>query len=137
THLSHALQYPIGAETRTPHGLGTGLMLPYVLDAFRGAPAATERLATIGRALGSTAETVSARADDAIAVVVDISRRIGVPASLAEIGVTRDQLPRFAELALASDRLIGISPVPVTATLLEDILHRALAGAFGASSPRG
>jgi len=30
-HLSHALQYPIGAATHTPHGLGTGMMLPFVL----------------------------------------------------------------------------------------------------------
>ena len=36
THFSHALQYPIGAMTQTPHGLGTGLLLPYVLDACRG-----------------------------------------------------------------------------------------------------
>ncbi|UUT36474.1 iron-containing alcohol dehydrogenase [Microbacterium elymi] len=28
THLSHALQYPIGALTKTPHGLGTGCCFP-------------------------------------------------------------------------------------------------------------
>src|SRR5690606_780057 len=29
----HALQLPIGALTRTPHGLGNGVLLPYVMDA--------------------------------------------------------------------------------------------------------
>src|SRR5690606_6529491 len=50
THLSHALQYPIGALTHTPHGLGTGLLLPYVLEAC--APQTADRLAAMAGALG-------------------------------------------------------------------------------------
>ena len=50
THVSHAIQYPIGALTHTPHGLGTGMLLPYVLQAFL--PAITDRLAVLGEALG-------------------------------------------------------------------------------------
>lgn len=128
THLSHALQYPIGAETGTPHGLGTGLMLPYVLDAIRTDPAVTERLAAVGAALGSSADEIASRADDAIAAIARINRQIGVPASLAEIGITRDQLPRIAELGLASERLVAISPAPVTAAMLGELLERAWAG---------
>ena len=33
TAAPHALQYPIGAATHTPHGLGVGLLLPYALTA--------------------------------------------------------------------------------------------------------
>jgi len=116
THLSHALQYPIGALTHTPHGLGTGLMLPYVLNACRDDPAVAERLASIGRALG---------ADDAVAAIIEINRSIGVPGSLAEIGITADQLPRIAELGLASGRLIAIAPVPTSRELLLQILTDA------------
>jgi len=118
THLSHALQYPLGALSKTPHGLGTGLMLPYVLDAFRGDPEFDERLEAIGAALGG----------DAVDTIVAINASIGVPATLAEIGITRDQLPRIAELALASARLIAISPVPATSELLLAILDNALIG---------
>ncbi|WP_349898684.1 iron-containing alcohol dehydrogenase [Parafrigoribacterium soli] len=128
THLSHALQYPIGASTKTPHGLGTGLMLPYVLDAFRADAAVVERIAAVGAALGSQATTSAERADDAIAAIVRINRSIGVPSSLADIGVTRDELPRFAELGMKSARLVGISPVPATTELLLDILEHAHAG---------
>lgn len=128
THLSHALQYPIGAETGTPHGLGTGLMLPYVLDAVRADPAVTERLAVVGSALGSPADDIASRANDAIAAVARINRQIGVPTSLADIGITRDQLPRIAELALASERLVTISPAPVTMAMLGELLERAWAG---------
>jgi alcohol dehydrogenase class IV len=135
THLSHALQYPIGALTKTPHGLGTGLMLPYVLDAFRADPALTERLAAIGTALGSTSTTTDAQADDAVTAIVALNRAIGVPASLADIGVTAEQLPRIAELGLASARLVAISPVPATHDFLLDILTRAHAGTLSERTP--
>lgn len=128
THLSHALQYPIGALTKTPHGLGTGLMLPYVLDACRVDPDAAERIAAVGRALGSTATEVGERVDDTIAALVELNRTIAVPATLADLGVTRAQLPRIAELALGSQRLVGMSPVPATADFLLDILEHAHAG---------
>jgi len=127
THLSHALQYPIGALTHTPHGLGTGLMLPYVLDACREDSAVAERLAVIGRALG---------ADDAIAAIIALNRSIGVPRSLADIGITVDQLPRIADLALGSGRLIAIAPMPVTRELLLQILTNAHTGTLTERTPR-
>jgi alcohol dehydrogenase len=128
THLSHALQYPIGASTKTPHGLGTGLMLPYVLDAFAGDAATVERIAAVGSALGSRATASAERADGAVNALVRINRAIGVPASLADIGVARDELPHFAGLAMKAARLVGISPVPATPELLLDILEHAHAG---------
>jgi alcohol dehydrogenase len=60
--------------------------------------------------------------------VVEINRAIGVPATLAEIGVRAEQLPRLAELALTSRRLIAIAPIEPSHGLLLDILERAHAG---------
>jgi alcohol dehydrogenase len=128
THLSHALQYPIGASTKTPHGLGTGLMLPYVLDGVRSDPAVEERIAQVGTALGSTAASTADRASDAIAAIVRLNAAIGVPASLAEIGITADELPRIAELGHGSTRLVAIAPIPATPELLLDILTHAHSG---------
>ena len=31
TAAAHALQYPVGALTHTPHGVGVGVLLPYVM----------------------------------------------------------------------------------------------------------
>ncbi|MFI5845585.1 iron-containing alcohol dehydrogenase [Catenuloplanes sp. NPDC051500] len=120
THLCHALQYPIGALTKTPHGLGTGLMLPYVIDAIGDAPGMAARLAELGAAIGGPGSLRDR--------VVEINRQIGVPATLAEIGVTRDMLPHIAELATASKRLIAIAPIDPAPDVLLDILHRALEG---------
>ena len=45
---AHALQFALGAATHTSHGLGTGLLLPYVMEYNRSA-----RPDEIARALGS------------------------------------------------------------------------------------
>ncbi|WP_158277729.1 iron-containing alcohol dehydrogenase [Pseudosporangium ferrugineum] len=123
THLCHALQYPIGALTKTPHGLGTGLMLPYVIDALNG-----DRLAALGAALEGIPVREASK-ERLRARVAEINRAIGVPSNLAGIGVTRDQLPRIAELALGSKRLIAIAPIEPTRAALLDILERAFEGA--------
>jgi alcohol dehydrogenase len=130
THLSHALQYPIGALTKTPHGLGTGLMLPYVLDAFRSDTAAAARIAQVGVALGSTSSSSDEQTDDAISTISALNRAIGLPPTLAELGLAPEQLPRVAELALGSARLVAISPVPATYDLLLRILENAHAGSL-------
>jgi alcohol dehydrogenase len=97
----HALQYPMGAATKTPHGLGVGLFLPYVLTANRPEidGELTELADCIGVAGGDAAE-------DFIEWTVELNSRIGVPASLQEIGVERDQLRRFAELTTTVTRLL-------------------------------
>ncbi len=136
THLSHALQYPIGALTHTAHGVGTGLLLPYVLEAVRVDPEAASRIADLGAALGSTAASASGRVDDAIAITAELGQRIGLPPSLAALGLDADQLPRVAELGLASARLVAMSPVRADAHLLLEILHRAHAGALTERSTR-
>ena len=125
THLCHALQYPIGAMTKTPHGLGTGLLLPYVIDVLRAEPTVAARLADLGAALDGVP---AGSAERTLARVVEINREIGVPATLAAIGVDRDELPRIADLALRSARLLAIAPVRPTRDLLVDLLERAHAG---------
>ncbi|TQS43044.1 iron-containing alcohol dehydrogenase [Cryptosporangium phraense] len=141
THLCHALQYPIGALTKTPHGLGTGLMLPYVLDAISADPATADRIATLGAvmhgiapeadgpaAVGSPAVGGSGlgfTAAGTIARVAAINRAIGVPRTLADIGLGRDELPRIAELALGSARLLAIAPIEPSRDVLLEILTRA------------
>lgn len=127
THLCHALQYPIGALTMTPHGLGTGLMLPYAIDALRRDAPAAARIAVIGAALEGI-PTEQASAERTLATIVEINRRIGVPSTLAEIGLDRERLPEIADLALASTRLIAITPVQPSRELLLEILERAYEG---------
>lgn len=134
THLAHAIQYPLGALTKTPHGLGTGMMLPYVLDACRTDPDTEERIGAVGVALGSRATTTKGRTDDAIAAIVALNRSIGVPESLHRIGVERSQLPGIAERTLASARLVSISPIPASHQSILDILESAYTGTLSSAT---
>lgn len=124
THLGHALQYSIGAATNTTHGLGVGLLLPYVLEAS--APACADRL-------GLLAGSWALRSDDAPEVAVidrveQITASIGLPRTLADIGLQRSELPRLAEQSLGFARLVQNAPVEAGADLLLAILEAAWAG---------
>jgi alcohol dehydrogenase class IV len=129
THLCHALQYPIGAMTKTPHGLGTGLLLPYVIDVLGREPAVADQLARLGAALEDV-PAAEASAGRTLDRVVQINREIGVPDTLAAIGLQRDQLPQIADLALRSARLLAIAPIEPTRDLLLELLEHAHAGTF-------
>src|SRR4051794_27509365 len=74
---AHALQFAVGAATHTSHGLGTGLLLPYVMEFNR--PARSFELAELARVMGSPGDVVEH--------VHSLGLAIGLPASLAEIGV--------------------------------------------------
>lgn len=126
THLSHALQYPIGALTKTPHGMGTGMMLPFVLQAC--APAIIERLAHVGDALGVGAGAAEQRASAAIDAVERIGAEIGLPKSLREIGVEREHISGIARLASGVKRLVAIAPVEADQAFLERIVEAAFEG---------
>lgn len=126
THLSHALQYPIGALTHTPHGLGTGLMLPYVLQACFAET--VDRLALMAEALGVGGKGEREDAQAAIDRLAAIGTEIGLPASLADLELARADLPRVAGLAAGVTRLVALASREATPDLLERILDAAYDG---------
>ncbi len=64
-----------------------------------------------------------------------LGRRIGLPASLAEIGVAREDLRRMAEASVGIKRLIDNNPRPLDADALERILDAAWHGEPGCERP--
>lgn len=130
TTLAHALQYPIGARTATPHGLGIGVLLPYTF-AFNAA-AVPDRAAAIAVALG---------VDDvrgAVSAIRQLSMDVGLPPSLTEIGVGHGDLGDIADQALGISRLIDNNPRVVHRQQLIGLLEAGLHGhpaALLASAP--
>src|SRR4051812_11067626 len=122
---AHALQFVIGAATHTSHGLGTGLLLPYVMEYNR--PARPEAIAQLSELAGG----------DAVTEIHALGLRIGLPASLAEIGVERDQLRAMADAAAGIKRLVDNSPRSLDADALEAILDAAWHGDPGRLSSEG
>ncbi len=124
----HALQYPIGAATHTPHGLGVGLLLPYALEAAKHEMG--DRLTILAKVCGLDVRGASdaEAADTFITWLCGLLDDIGIPATLAEIGVDRADLPRFAEMASGVTRLVQNHPGPTDTASLTEILEAAWTG---------
>jgi alcohol dehydrogenase len=116
---AHALQFAIGAATGTPHGLGTGLMLPYVMAFNR--PAREPALCELAAALGDPG-------GDAVAIVHGLGLRIGLPARLADLELQEERLEAMGEQAAGIRRLAGNNPRPLDAGGCTAILRAAWRG---------
>lgn len=127
TAAAHAIQYPVGALTHTPHGVGVGALLPYVMEFNR--PVRIPELAAIAVQLGASPGGPEADlADDAIDRVAALLASVGIPRTLAELGLPADQLRWTAEQALGATRLVANNPRPLDVDALERIVRAAHAG---------
>jgi alcohol dehydrogenase class IV len=135
TAVAHALQYPIGARTHTPHGLGTGLLLAYAMR-FN-LPERTRELAQLGRAIGAAdgEHDDEQAARKAIAAVAALAVEAGIPASLAELGLAERELGTLARQALGVSRLIDNNPRPLREPELLEILTSAWRGELAHPGP--
>ena len=128
TAAAHALQSPIGGLTHTPHGFGVGALLPYVMR-FN-LPARLAVFAELGRLLGvadpAAPELEQARAG--IRRIDALLAALGVPADLTELGVAESDLPRIAQQAMLSTRLLANNPRAVTEADALALLRRAFRG---------
>ena len=128
TAAAHAIQYPVGALTHTPHGVGVGLLLPYVVR--HNFSAIIPQLGQIAEALGRDTKGMDAR-NSAIAgveAIDEIIAAIELPPTLEELGVKESDLDRIATLSLNSKRLIDNNPVPLDLDAVSSIVQAAFAG---------
>lgn len=127
TAAAHAIQYPVGAATHTPHGVGVGALLPYVMEFNR--PARIAEFAAIAVAMGASPEaTDEDLADQAIDRVAALLASVGIPASLAELGLPADRVRWTAEQALKAERLVANNPRHLDVDSLEHIVRAAHSG---------
>lgn len=128
TAAAHAVQYPVGAMTHTPHGTGVALMMPYVMQINRDwcAP----ELVEIGETMGvpMPAGSLEQRADATIDAVSDLFTKVGIPKTLADLGINRDQLATVEEQSLGIARLIKNNPRPLDASSMNLLVAAAYGG---------
>ena len=120
TAAAHAIQYPIGALTHTAHGTGVACLMPYVIA--WNAPAIQPELAEIARAMGLQ------RAEQVIPALSALFGRIGIPATLHDLGLAEDQLDWVADQSLGITRLMQNNPRPVSSTDMRILLRAAYTG---------
>jgi alcohol dehydrogenase class IV len=116
----HALSHPVGALYDTHHGLTNAVFMPYVLVFNRAAiEPKIERLAAyLGLKPGFSAF---------LDAVLALRERLGVPHTLAELGVDDAKIELMAAMA-PQDPTAGGNPVPLTKADARALFEKALAG---------
>jgi alcohol dehydrogenase class IV len=130
TAAAHAIQYPAGALTHTPHGLGVAAVMPYVMTYNK--TVAQAEMAEIGAALGLPGDGASEteRADAAIAEIDRLFRSIGIASTLSELGLPADKLAWTADQALGIERLIKNNPRSLDQASMRRLVEAAFHGDF-------
>jgi alcohol dehydrogenase class IV len=121
----HAIAHPVGSWFNTHHGLTNAVILPYVMTFNRAAIA--DKADVIARVLDLPAHSF----DGFFTWVLKMRADLGIPHSLAEIGVNADNAAVIGREA-ALDPSAGGNPISVDAAQLEKIFLAAVGGRLGA-----
>ena len=99
--VAHSLSHALSAVCGLPHGLANAICLVPTMKFNRQVSAS--HYARVARCFGIDTFHLSDldAADKAIGAVVDLVRRIGIPKSLAELGVKKEQFPELVAKAFA------------------------------------
>jgi alcohol dehydrogenase len=122
--LAHAMQMPICALYKLPHGLVVGTLLPFVMEFNQEAAAST--YSQVAEAFGHNRHDMSDADAAGLAVgsVRKLSSRVRGPQRLSELGVKREHFQDIVRKTLASVQ-VGTNPREVTAENCLEFLERA------------
>lgn len=120
----HGMAHPLGAFYDTPHGIANAVLLPYVME--HNAPYTGEKFRDIAKAMGVDVKGMSQEEYRAAAVdaVRQLSKDVGIPEKLHEIGVKEEDLQALSEAAMA-DVCTGGNPRPCTVESILEIYRKA------------
>lgn len=116
----HALSHPIGAMHHTHHGTTNAVCMPAVLQFNK--PAIAGVIGTAARYLG-----IEGGFDGFCEFVDDLNAGLGIPTSLADLGVTNPDVDRIVAGAL-SDPSTGGNPVEMTRANTTELLLKIFDG---------
>lgn len=98
--VDHGMAHPLSALHDIPHGVACAMLLPTVMK-FN-APAALPKYVDIAKALGVYKDgmTQQEAADAACAEIDNLSRLVGIPTHLSELGITEKDIDALADQAI-------------------------------------
>lgn len=98
--VDHGMAHPMSALHDVPHGVACAILLPTVMR-FN-APAAKEKYVEIAKACGVYKDgmTVDQAVEAACEEIANLSRIVGIPAHLSELGIKEEDIPALAEQAI-------------------------------------
>jgi alcohol dehydrogenase class IV len=117
----HSLSHPCSANLGTHHGLTNAVVMPYVLEWNRAA--IDEKLCRLAAWLGLREHSYAG----VLSWVLDLRREIGIPHTLAALGVKDEHAVAFAPQAFA-DPSTGGNPVAMTVADFEQLYRICIRG---------
>jgi len=128
TAAAHAIQYPVGALTKTAHGAGVACLMPYVMTFNRDHAAASMAEIAVAMGVARADEDSAGNAERAIVAVETLFAAIGIPPDLEALGLRADQQDWTAEQSLGAARLVKNNPRPLDPAAMQAIVRAAFAG---------
>ena len=126
TSAAHAIQYPVGAITKTSHGLGVATLMPYAME--YNIKERRAEYADVARAMGASGDDEAALAKEAVTRVRALFSEIGIPNTLAELGLEAGRMEWVADQSMGAGRLIGNNPRTLDLAGVTEIIQAAYAG---------
>jgi alcohol dehydrogenase class IV len=117
----HAIAHPVGSWFNTHHGLTNAVILPYVMTYNRAA--IDDKADVIARVL----DLPQRGFEGFLGLIMQLRRDLGIPHSLAEIGVSTHNAAIIGREA-AVDPSAGGNPIALDAEILERIFRAAVGG---------
>ena len=117
----HSISHPVGALYDTHHGLTNGVVLPYVMSFNRAAIA--ERMRLLGRVL----DLARPDFDGVLDWILALRKELGVPHTLAELGVGEERIDEMAAMAV-DDPTAASNPIRMEAADFAKVIRAALRG---------
>ncbi|RPH53196.1 MAG: iron-containing alcohol dehydrogenase [Lysobacterales bacterium] len=117
----HSLSHPCSANLNTHHGLTNAVVMPYVLAWNRAA--IEDKMAPLAAFLGLRKHSF----DGVLEWILELRRTIGVPQTLADLGVRDEHADAFCRQAL-DDPSTGGNPLPMSAEDFAQLYRNCIKG---------
>lgn len=123
----HSLSHPCSANLSTHHGLTNAVVMPYVIAWNR------SHIENRMQRLAAFLELPNVSLDGVLDWILELRAALGVPQTLADLGMRADHIETFARQAL-EDPSTGGNPRPMTRTDFVTLYRNCLEGRIEAAS---
>jgi alcohol dehydrogenase class IV len=119
--VTHSLAHALSTVCDLHHGLANGVAIPYAMTFNAETEPGKTRLAELARLVRADREEAAGFVDWLVA----LKKKLGIPASLRELGVGDEHFDRLVEVAVA-DGCHANNPRPCTKSDFERLFREAL-----------
>ncbi len=117
----HSLSHPCSANLNTHHGLTNAVVMPYVLEWNR--PALKDKMIRLAAFLDLPRQSF----DGVMEWIIELRETIGIPKTLADLGVRGEHAAAFAPQAF-NDPSTGGNPLPMSVEKFEQLYRNCIEG---------